>query len=200
MTQLIKYDAALSQECGAENGTGRYCALPYSPFPWPEQPSPLTRLLDRLPRYIRVAGYPGPVMLNAIEPTLGGGFVATDGEPNAITFPARSGGPDTRLIDLVAVMPDREPMTLRGNAVLLGHHNFDEADIHGDRLYLHRDPVSWLASGGEGVAVLDWFVAAPLIARLPELLLDNVGHADMVWQRLRPYGKPKIYLMKEQAA
>jgi hypothetical protein len=96
-----------------------------------------------------------------------------------------------RLVDLVAATLDRQQTATRlGLARMVGWTWFYRARMRGERLIVHRDPISWLARGGVGVAVLDWRVMAAAFLGMPRLLVDSEEHAAFVHGVISPIGPP----------
>jgi len=138
-----------------------------------------------------------------IEVSPDSGFTVVDDGIPAIRFGVYTSGPGSNLLDLVAVTvgPPRRVLTLRGIGDLLGFDNFDHADITRATVRLYRSPLDWLAAGGDGISVCDWFKVRPLLCRLPGLICDDAAHADDVYQRLRGCGPmPRFYVEQGAAA
>jgi hypothetical protein len=99
------------------------------------------------------------------------------------------------VLDLVAVTPEGLAHTMREPHPFMGHDLFDEADLLRTRLRLFRDPVTWLAERGDGAAVVDWPLAAPLLIGLTGITCDDGDHADQLRNRLLRYGRvPPLYV------
>ena len=77
------------------------------------------------------------------------------------------------LVDLIAVdldQPDRF-WRRRGEALVLGAAYLDIAGQDGEPVPVFRTPMSWLLSGGAGIAILDW-------SWVPDLLVPSSSSRD----------------------
>ena len=159
-------------------------------------------ILDTIPRHIW-NHYPGPVTgFGFVEPLPDSGFVAVDDGEQAIRFPVYAGGAVSHVLDVVAVTvgTPRRVLTMRGVGDILGLDHFDRADITRQPVRLYRSPITWLASGGDGIAIADWWKARALLCRLPELIVNDRDHADDVARRLRGWGRRPRFLLEQGMA
>jgi hypothetical protein len=132
-----------------------------------------------------------------------GGFVVLGGGTPAVLIPVHASGPGSRLLDVCAttLTEPRQTFTLRGEAGLLGLDHFDRADIQRTRLRLYRDPIIWLQAGGQGCAVCDWLLAAPMLAGLSSIVCDDADQGDEVRNRLLRWGRcPSLFIIAQRRA
>ena len=97
------------------------------------------------------------------------------------------------LIDLVAVDLDHPDRFWRrhGEALVLGSAYLDIAGHEGEPTPVFRNPMSWLMSGGNGVAILDWAWAPDLLLGF-DLIAEDLDLGDMLEAAL----KPAIWIME----
>lgn len=93
------------------------------------------------------------------------------------------------LVDLIAYSP-REPgrwFWRRGeHGLVLGDENLERAELFSEPVRVHRNPLEWLRSGGEGVCVLDG--SAHTMDRLRHvgaIIASDVEHGVELEKRLR---------------
>ena len=168
---------------------------------WLETPEPLraARLDGLPPDFWFGAGMPG---LAPVTP-LGRRFEFAETGRKALIIPAYHVIPGTldanpaahveHLFDLVAVdvnQPDRH-WRRRGDVVVLGNSYLEISGQEGEPVPVFKNPLSWLRSGGAGIAILDWGMAR-------ELLLDREMIAEDValGNRLAAALKPDIWVME----
>lgn len=157
-------------------------------------------LASTIPKEIRRGAWPGPIWINQIERTPCGGFlVADNSDLFAIEFGVFANGAGSELIDIGAVTANGDVMTLRGGTPMLGPERYDFADWHRMRLRVFDHPLSYIASGGNGVCPLDWILAAPLLARLDSLTCCSREHAAEIERRLEPWRHPPLFYMRAAA-
>ncbi len=168
-------------------------------------PEPLkVARLDGLPPDFWVGcGMPG---MAPVRQTRGDRFeFAKDGRP-AVIVPAYDTIPGNlnanpaahveHLVDLVAVdldHPDRH-WRRRGEAVVLGNAFLEIAGQEGEPVPMFKNPISWLRSGGAGIAILDWGCARDLLLD-HELVAENIE----IGERLEMALKPDIWVIGEAA-
>ena len=102
-----------------------------------------------------------------------------NGEP-AIILPVMDDG---EVADLVAVMPHR-PGHWRvrlGACPLLG---IDNTGIWSEPLHVWRTPLDYLRAELEGVVVLSWPAALPLLRSCSEIIAEDVEHGREIHRRL----------------
>ena len=150
-------------------------------------------------------GMPG---LANIRPTRDGRFEFTGGGDGAaaVIIPAYTTIPGllvanaarhvAHLVDLVAVDLDRPDKfwRRRGEALVLGVAFLEIAGQEGEPVPVFKTPMSWLRSGGAGIAVIDWAWARDLLLD-HELIAEDLDLGD----RLEDALKPDIWV-KEAAA
>ncbi len=96
------------------------------------------------------------------------------------------------LLDLVAVdldHPDRF-WRRRGEALILGSAYLEIAGQEGEPVPVFKNPLTWLKSGGAGIAILDWDYARDLLLDR-ELIAEDVD----LGTRLEAALKPEIWVM-----
>ena len=150
---------------------------------WLDTPEPLrvARLgPDLAPDFWFGAGLPG---LANIKPTRDSRFEFAESGRPAVILPAYDTIPGNldvnpaahveHLVDLIAAYLDRPDQfwRRRGKAMILGTAFLECAGQEGEPVPIFKTPISWLRSGGAGIAILDWRMAR-------ELLLDHVLIAE----------------------
>ena len=172
---------------------------------WIETPAPVrgARLDGLVPDFWFAAGLPG---LANIKPIRDGMFeFAEDGRP-AVIIPAYDVIPGMldadpelhveELRDLIAVdldHPDRF-WRRRGDALVLGNAYLEIAGETCAPVPVFRNPLTWLKSGGAGIAILDWNYARDLLLDR-ELIAEDVD----LGTRLAATLKPEIWVMEAAA-
>ena len=146
------------------------------------------------------AGMPG---LATIKITGAGRFEFTEDGLTAVIVPAYDTIPGNldanaerhveHLVDLVAVDLDRPERhwRRRGDALVLGADYLEIAGQEGAPLQVFRNPLTWLRSGGAGIAILDW-------NWVPDLLLgfDVIAEDVELGERLEAALAPSILVME----
>ena len=146
------------------------------------------------------AGMPG---LADIRPTRAGLFEFVEGGRPAVIIPCYDTIPGMvdanaerhveHLVDLVAVDLDRVGRfwRRRGDALILGADYLEIAGQEGAPLQVFRNPLTWLRSGGAGIAILDW-------NWVPDLLLgfDVIAEDVELGERLEAALAPSILVME----
>ena len=96
------------------------------------------------------------------------------------------------LVDLVAVDIDRPDRfwRRRGEALILGNAFLEIAGQEFEPVPVFKNPMSWLRSGGAGIAILDWDYARDLLLD-HELIAEDVD----LGTRLETTLKPEIWVM-----
>ena len=100
------------------------------------------------------------------------------------------------LRDLVAVNldhPDRH-WRRRGEAVVLGNAFLEIAGQECEPVPVFKNPISWLRSGGAGIAILDWSMTRDLLLDR-ELIAEDVD----LGTRLEAALKPSIWVRRAAA-
>ena len=100
------------------------------------------------------------------------------------------------LVDLVAVDVDRPDRfwRRRGDAVVLGNAYLEIAGETCEPVPVFRNPLTWLRSGGAGIAILDWNYARDLLLDR-ELIAEDVETGN----RLEAALAPSIMVMEAAA-
>ena len=148
-------------------------------------------------------GMPG---IAPINPTDDGRFEFTEDGLTAIIIPAYDTIPDNldanpaahvqHLRDLVAVdlyHPNRH-WRRRGKALILGNAFLEIAGQEGEPVPVFKTPMSWLMSGGAGIAILDWNWTRKLLLD-HELIAEDVE----LGTRLESALGPEIWVMRTAA-
>ena len=160
-----------------------------------KKPLKVARLGDDLPPdFWWGAGLPG---LAPIKPIRGGRFEFAEGSRSALIVPCYDTIPGMldanaqrhveELRDLVAVdldRPDRH-WRRRGDAVVLGNAYLEIAGQEGEPVPVFRNPLTWLRSGGAGIAILDWNCTRDLLLD-HELIAEDLELGDRLEANLRP--------------
>ena len=109
---------------------------------------------------------------------------------------------DDGVEDLIAWYPTRPDKWWRrlGFARLLNEHGVLRAMGCRKPLALWRSPFHWLRMGCEGVTVLDWPLALPLLRGVSEVVAEDVDHGREVERRLRERRGPRISVPDLEAA
>ncbi len=167
---------------------------------WLDTPNPLrvARLNGLPPDFWFGCGMPG---LADIRPLRDGRFEFTEGGRPALIVPAYDLIPGSidanperhveELRDLVAVdldHPDRH-WRRRGEAVVLGNAYLEIAGQECEPVPVFSTPLTWLRSGGAGIAILDWDYARDLLLD-HELIAEDVD----LGTRLEAALKPEIWI------
>ena len=100
------------------------------------------------------------------------------------------------LVDLVAVDVDRSDRfwRRRGEAVVLGNAFLEIAGQECEPVPVFKNPISWLRSGGAGIAILDWTWARDLLL-VHEVIAEDLDLGD----RLAAALEPKIWIRRAVA-
>ena len=101
-----------------------------------------------------------------------------------------------KLRDLVAVDLDRPDhfWRRRGKALVLGNAYLEIAGQECEPVPVFKNPMSWLKSGGAGIAILDWDYARDLLLD-HELVAEDLDLGD----RLEDALKPQIWIRRAAA-
>ncbi len=151
--------------------------------------------------------WPGPVGVMSIEVVGKSGLYQPaeegGGQP-AFIHPVHADGPYSDIIDIIAWRPaDPGTWWLRtGVAALLGGFALRCAWAHKWPLRLHRTPLSWLASDGNGAVVLDWAYCRSDLLDLAGLDAADYRHAEQIERALRvpPPPQPRIRIPQSVGA
>lgn len=164
---------------------------------WLDTPEPLraARLGSDLPAdFWFGAGMPG---LASIRPTRDGRFEFAEDGLTAVIVPAYDCIPGMldanperhveELRDLVAVDLDRPKQywRRRGEALVLGAAYLEIAGQEGEPVRVFKTPLSWLRSGGAGIAILDWDWVRDLLLD-HELVAEDVDLGNRLEAALMP--------------
>ena len=119
------------------------------------------------------------------------------GDPEII-MPVMEGG---EVVDLVAFMPHRPGRwhIRTGACPLLG---IDNMGVWSESLRVWRTPLDYLRASLQGVVVLSWSAAIPLLTCTREIVAEDVEHGREIRKRLtRPIALPTISVpFKRRAA
>jgi len=139
-------------------------------------------------------GMPGLANIGVIRD---GRFEFTEGGLTAIILPAYDCIPGMldanperhveELRDLVAVDLDRPDRfwRRRGDAVVLGNAYLEIAGQECEPVPVFKNPLSWLRSGGAGIAILDWDYARDLLLD-HELIAEDLDLGAALEDALKP--------------
>ncbi len=167
-------------------------------------PSGTTRIKSDLPEdFLLGVGMPG---IADIKPTDDGRFEFTEDGLTALIIPAYDTIPGNldanpeahveHLNDLIAVDLDRPERfwRRRGEALVLGAAFLEIAGQELEPVPVFKTPMSWIRSGGAGIAILDW-------SWVPELLLGHELIAEdlELGAQLDTALKPEIWVMEAAA-
>ena len=145
-------------------------------------------------------GMPG---IASIKPTDDDRFEFAEDGRTALIVPCYDGLPGLldanperhveHLVDLVAVDLEHPKRfrRRRAEAVILGSAYLAIAIDEGESVPVFETPLSWLASGGAGVCVLDWSWACTVL-----LGLDLVAETVPLGERLETALKPSIWVRR----
>ncbi len=162
---------------------------------WLDTPEPLTvaRLDGLPPDFWFGAGLPGL----ATVCKFGDRFEFAENGRAALIIPAYDVIPGSldatpaahveHLVDLVAVDVDRSDRfwRRRGEAVVLGNAFLEIAGQECEPVPVFKNPLSWLRSGGAGIAILDWNSARDLLLDR-ELIAEDVDLGNRLADALKP--------------
>ena len=158
------------------------------------EPLKVARLDGLPPDFWFGAGMPG---LADIRPIGADRFEFADNGVTAIILPAYDCIPGMldanaerhveELRDLVAVDVDRPDRfwRRRGEALVLGLAYLEIAGQEGEPVPVFKTPISWLRSGGAGIAILDWNYARDLLLD-HELIAEDLELGDRLVDALKP--------------
>ncbi|MCZ6604843.1 MAG: hypothetical protein O7A03_06825 [Alphaproteobacteria bacterium] len=111
-----------------------------------------------------------------------------DGQPFVI-LPAFDSG---EVADLVAFQPHR-PMNFKTRTGAVPMLGIDNTATNFGPLRIWRHPLNYLRARLEGVVILSWGGALPLLACCNEIIAEDVEHGREIRKRLsRPIALPKI--------
>ena len=158
---------------------------------------------DLAPDFWFGGGLPG---LADIRPIRDGRFEFAEGGRPAVIIPCYDCIPGMldanperhvqELRDLVAVDFDRPDhfWRRRGKALVLGNAYLEIAGQECEPVPVFKNPMSWLKSGGAGIAILDWNYARDLLLD-HELVAEDLDLGD----RLEDALKPQIWIRRAAA-
>lgn len=172
---------------------------------WPEMHSAARAYLPQrllqfgiMPEHVIVVGGLGVAKISPVDD----GLFEFGGELSAVILPVYWGAipteealvPDWELEDILAFTP-KEPSQWwlrRGDAVFLGAGALDHLYL-GAELKIHKTPMAWLLSHGEGCVVLDWPRAADRLRSIATLIAEDTDHGQEInCQLQRPLLVPEI--------
>ncbi len=161
---------------------------------WLDAPGAARLGPDLLSDFLLGVGMPG---IADIKPTDNNRFEFTKDGLTAVIIPCYDTIPGNldanaerhveHLVDLVAVdvdHPDRF-WRRRGDALVLGAAFLEIAGQEGEPITVFKTPLSWLGSGGAGVAILDWAWAPDLLLGF-DLLAEDLDLGERLDAALRP--------------